>query len=150
MSSKLYDAGAFGILGDRSIDFEGDTIKVMAIANDVPYAFDPTETDLSVLAASELDCSGYVPGFAGSGRKTLGGKAIALDDVNHRTGFDATDPSAWTLASGKTVTAFVVYKHDTNDATSIPIAYIDISDTVTNGNAGTLVFAATGAFFIQH
>lgn len=148
MPSFLYDAGFKG-LADGSIDWLTDVIKVMALENAVPYVPAQAEADMVTAALSELNAIGYVPGFAGSGRGTLGGKTLTQDTGTHRTKYDATDPAPWTIEAGRTVTGFIVYKHDTNDATSVPIAFIDIADTLTNGNPAPLVFDASGVFYVQ-
>jgi len=150
MASKLFVAGAAG-LADRSIDFASDTIKVLLLETSTPYTFDADQATITaVLAAgAELNVTGYAPGFAGAGRQTLAGKTITADTANDRVKFDATDPAPWTLASGKTVAGAVIYKHLTNDGASIPIAFLDPTDLITNGGTATLQFHADGCFYQQ-
>lgn len=149
MASKNYDAGMAGI-ANRSIDFITDVLKVMLIGTATPYTFDQTHAAMTVPAASELSVTGYVGGFAGSGRQTLASKTITNDTTNHRTVFDAADPAAWTLSTGGTVAAAIVYKHLTSDALSIPIFFLDNADTPTNGSTFTLVFDVLGLGYIQN
>ena len=59
------------------------------------------------------------------------------------------DPSAWTLGSGKTVASAVVYWHSTDDATSIPLFFLDFTDVTTNGGTFTLVFDPAGIAYLQ-
>ena len=149
MASLVYNEGAYQLRNGGSINWGSDTIKVMLIATDTPYVPDKDETVLTTAAASELSVSGYVAGFAGGGRATLGSKTLTKDTANDRIVYDAADPAAWTLAAGKTVAAAVLYKHDTNDATSIPLFYLDFTDFPTNGGTFTLVFASTGIAYTQ-
>ena len=148
MASAVYNNGAKKI-ADGSIDFAADTIKIMLLATDTPYSLDKDHDHIDDISASELSVSGYVGGFAGAGRKTLGSKTITADLTNDRVVFDAADPSAWTLASGKTVASAVVYWHDTDDATSVPLFFLDFTDTLTNGGTFTVQFDANGIAYLQ-
>lgn len=149
MASLVYNEGAYQLRNGGSISWGSDTIKVMLIATDTPYTPNKDETVLTTAAGSELSVSGYASGFAGAGRKTLASKTLTKDTTNDRVVYDADDPSAWTLGAGKTVAGAVIYKHDTNDATSIPIFYLDFTDVGTTGGTFTLVFDATGIAYVQ-
>ena len=59
--------------------------------------------------------------------------------------YDAGDPVAWTtVAGGSTITGVVVYYDSTVAATSSLIAFIDTTDTATNGGDITFEFSASG------
>lgn len=148
MASGTYTHGSY-LIQTRAIDYAADVIKVMLIANDVAYAFSKAHDHIDDINASELNVSGYVNGFAGSGRKTLASKTITEDLVLFRNIFDAADPSAWTLGAGKTVVACVVYWHSVDDATSVPLWYGDFPDFLTNGGAFSLIFHADGIGYIS-
>jgi len=148
MASFTYNAGSKGI-ADRTIDFINDTIKVMLIGTATPYTPDKDHSSMTTPAASELSVTGYTPGFASADRKTLASKTITNDTTNDRTVYDAADPSSWTLSTGGTVAAAIVYKHLTSDALSTPIFYLDTADTPTNGSAFTLIFDSLGIAYTQ-
>lgn len=148
MASAVYNAGAKGLL-DGSIDFAADTIKIMLLSTDVPYVVDKDHDHIDDLNASELVVSGYANGFAGAGRKTLGTKTITKDNATDRVVFDAADPSAWTLGAGETVAAAVVYWHSVDDATSIPLFFLDFVDVLTNGGTFAIAFHADGIAYVQ-
>lgn len=149
MASAMYNTALLGIW-NGSIDLLNDTIKIALIGTSTPYSFDKDHTSMTTPAASEVVVSsGYQVGFSGTGRKTLSNKSVTKDNTNDRVVFDADDPSAWTLASGDTVASAIVYKHDTNDATSIPIAFLDGSDVATNGGTITVTYPATGICYAQ-
>ncbi len=141
MASKNYDNGIKKII-DRTIDLAGDTLKIMLVTTG--YTFLQTETAMTTAAASELSVTGYTSGFASASRRTLASKTMTNDTTNHRTIFTATSPATWTaLAAGATIAGAIVYKHITDDATSIPITFLDFTDTATNGSDFTLTYDAT-------
>lgn len=147
MASLVYNAGAKGI-ADGSIDFATDTIKIALLTD--AYTPDKDHASMTTPAASELSVTGYAGGFAGAGRKTLASKTITKDDTNDRVKFDAADPSTWSsLASGATIAYAIIYKHITDDATSVPLFLIDFTDTPTNGGDFTLAFSASGIAYLQ-
>lgn len=148
MASFTYNKGSTDI-ANRTIDFAADTIKVMLIGTATAYTPDKDHSSMTTPALSELSVGGYTPGFASADRKTLGTKTITNDTTNDRTVFDAADPAAWTLATGGTVAAAIVYKHLTSDALSTPIFYLDFADVPTNGSTFTLVFDANGIGYTQ-
>lgn len=84
-----------------------------------------TEKDKQTISGfttlDEYDGSGY-------SRPVLTGEAVNQDDPNLRAEFDANDLApAWAALGAGTRQAqgMILYKHVTNDADSIPIAWID-------------------------
>lgn len=153
MATAGYTTGIKELL-DGTISFASDTIKLMLIANDKTYTYDADHTYVDMGGENdpvdcELDVTGYAPGFAGAGRATLASKTITVDNANNRVVIDAADPAAWTLASGKTVVAAIIYKHVTSDEASRLIAYVDFADTATNGGTFTLQFNAAGILTVN-
>ena len=148
MASFIYNAGAHAI-DNGDFDFLTATVKVMLLGLSTPYTPDKDHDHIDDINASELAVSGYAGGFAGAGRKTLANKAVTQNTGTDRDMLDADDPSAWTLAAGDSVTAAVVYFHLTSDAVSVPLAYLDFTDVVTNGGAFNLAFDALGIGYSQ-
>lgn len=120
------------------IDFKVDTIKAMLVS--AGYTPNVDDDFASTPAASEISVSGYVPGFAGSGRKTLASKTATVNDSADRGDLGAANITWTALAAGATIAGVVIYKHNTSDADSPLIAYLDISDTATNGSDITISF----------
>lgn len=148
MASKFYDGGVYGIV-HRDIDFASDTIKLMLVTSS--YSFVQTESAMTNAAAAELNVTGYTSGFASASRRTLSSKTITNDTTNHRCVLDAADPTTWTsVATGATIAGAVVYKHLTSDAASTPIAFLDFTDTATNGSDFSVVFDALGIGYFQN
>lgn len=146
MASKVFNVGAFQ-LQNRTIDFIANTIKVMLIGTASPYVFNPNEATMVTPASSELTGSGYVPGFVSGDRHTLAGKAITNDTVNNRTVYNSTNTAAWTIATGPTLAAAIVYYHNVSDAASVPLFFLQFTPVPTNGaaitidwNTGTLAY----------
>lgn len=148
MASKLYDKGMNDIQ-NRTIDLVSDTLKIMLVTTG--YTFVQTETVLTTAAASELSVTGYTPGFASASRHTASSKTITNDTSNHRSKFLGEATDVWTaLGSGATISAAILYKHLTNDAASTPIAYLDFTDTPTNGSDFTITYDTNGFYYIQN
>jgi len=147
MASGVYNEGAFQ-LGDGAIVFDTDAaIKIMLLKSS--YTFDKDHASVTTLAASEADASGYTGGFNGAGRKALASKTTTKDDTNDRVVYDATDPSAWTLAAGNTIGGAAIIRENTNDAGSTPLFFLDFTDTATNGGTFTVAFHANGIAYLQ-
>lgn len=115
------------------IDFLVDTFKLIALKVAASTTCD-TEKDKTTVSGfttlGEISATSYV-------RKTLASLAVNQDDPNLRAEFDVADVT-WTAiggASNDTIGAFLLIKFVTNDADSIPIAYID--------NAGSSFAQAT-------
>lgn len=143
MASFTFNAGSNAI-NDGSLDYLTDTMKVMLVT------VVPSQDDDNLSGFTELSVSGYVGGFAGAGRKTLGSKTVTNDDTLNRSILDAADPTAWTLATGGTVVGAVTYKHITSDAASIPLFFHDTGSIPTNGSTFTLQWSADGLGYVQN
>lgn len=140
MASGWYNVGKSGVLGG-SIDLESDTIKYMLV--DDTYIFDDAHDFVDDISGDEVSGTGYTGGFGGAGRKTLASKSTATDQANNRGEFSA-DPVTWTGLDVGTVRAAIAIKEVTNDADSIPIYYLDLSDTVSTGGDFTVTADAQG------
>ena len=153
MANTLYNVAKLQIL-DQSIDLVSDTLKVMLV--DSGYTFDPDHAvvDDGVSASSarlgqnELSGTGYVAGFGNAGRLTLTVKSLAQDDVNDRAEWLISNDSVWSSINAGTAAAAVIIKEITNDAASIPIAYIDTAQpnfpVPTSGADLTIIWNAEG------
>ena len=118
-----------------SVDFTDDFL-------DMGDSGDVSSHEVGVVGA----CTGYVPGFGGAGRKTVV-TTVTLDDTMNGAHVSLSD-TAWTPLGGaanNTLGGVVVCKEDTNDAASPLIAFLDFTDTATNGSDITLDFNASGA-----
>ena len=116
MASFMYTAAKQMIL-DGNIDFNTDTIRVRAVADD-DYTASQSHTAMSSVT------------------KYTGSTDVAVDTPTITNGiFDATDdPDAFpSLAADgtKSIDALVVFKFVTDDAGSTPILYIDLAAAVT-------------------
>jgi hypothetical protein len=128
MASAAYNIGQQGLI-DGTIDLNTHTIKVRLVTSS--YTFAATHTTMSNVGAGV----GTDPTLA----------SVTVTDG----AFDAADATWTAVTAGSTVNAAVIYKFVSNDAGSTPIAYIDITDTATNGGDITLqwgsnIFAITG------
>lgn len=148
MASFTYNIGSKSI-ADRTVDFLADTIEVVFTKS----SYTPNKDDVNgTPAASEITgVSGYTGGFGGAGRKVLATKTITNDTANDRTVFDAADPSSYgALGAGDTIGGAVIQKKGSaSDATAVPLFFIDLVDTPTNGAVVALVFDALGIGYTQ-
>lgn len=106
-----------------------------------------TEDDVNTISGfstlDEMDGANYARG-------ALSGEAVNEDATNNRAEFDATDYTFSSLGAGtRQVQAAVIYAHVTNDADSIPIAYIDTGGFPFTANGGDVVIQWNAEGIIQ-
>jgi hypothetical protein len=147
MATFVYNKAAEDI-ASGAVDLLNDTIKTMLVTS----AYTPNRDDLVVDAGggsdaldAEISVSGYTGGWGGSGRKALASKTLTTDNTNDRAEFDAADLTWTTLGSGATIAGMILIKEGaSNDTTSRLIAYLDVTDTATNGGDISFTFDAEG------
>ncbi len=145
MATFVYNRGATDI-ADGSIDLLTDVLKIMLVTSSYVADRDDDFIEEGVDDANEheISVSGYVGGFGGAGRKTLGTKTVTEDDANDRVEFDVADITWTALGVGATIAAAIIVKEVTNDLASILVAYLDLADTPTNGSDVVLNINADG------
>lgn len=138
MASRCYNAGVNGI-GNQSIDFLNDTIKVMLVNS--AYAHNPDSEFVSDIVANEV---------AGATRQTLGSKTVTKDNTNDRSVFDGADVTFPSVTAGSTVGGAVVFKDAGGaDSGNTLLAFVELADTATNGGNIGVAFHANGIFYGQ-
>lgn len=154
MASNVYQQGMLDIL-DGTIDLESDTIKIMLLGTvNATYAPDKDHTVVDNGANNttdpsfcELQATNYTGGYGGAGRKTAT-LALSKDNTNDRAIVAITDLT-WTAlggASNDTVTAcLMIFETGGVDTSSRLLAYLDFTNTATNGSDFTLDFPAAGS-----
>lgn len=102
-----------------TLDWNSDDIRVLLVKSGTTA---DTEEDAATISAfttlDEVTDGTY-------GRKVLANEAVNEDQANDRAEMDADDFTWSALVGGETAVAMIVYKHITDDTSSIPIAYID-------------------------
>lgn len=118
------------------IDLDDDDIRVALMMTNTTV---DTENDGIVnlddfATLDEFDGANYV-------RKALANEAVAKDDGDDRAEFSA-DNVTWTAlgAGTRDIAGVLVYYHNTDDASSVPIAWIEFSATP-DGNDFTIKWA---------
>ena len=151
MASKWYN-NALNLLLKGDLDMDSGC-KLVLVTSD--YTFDAADDYLDMGDSGDVSshevgvvgaCTGYVPGFGGAGRKTVV-TTVTLDDTMNGAHVSLAD-TAWTPLGGadnNTLGGVVVCKEDTNDAASPLIAFLEFTNTATNGSDITLDFAASSA-----
>lgn len=149
MATFVYNLAAKEV-ADQTLALLTDTIKGMLVT--ASYVPDRDDDVVDAGGANdpvdhEINVTNYARGWGGAGRLTLAGKTIGEDDPNDRAEFDADDLTWTALGNGsnETVAGLILIKEGgANDTTSRLIAYLDIADTLTNGNDFKLIFDAEG------
>jgi len=135
-------------LNNGTIDLLNDTIKTMLVTSQYTAA----RTDLVVDAGgandpvdAEINVTGYTRGWGGSGRKDLTGKGVVVDQAGNRAEFSAGNLTWTALGTGATIAAMLIIKEGvSNDTTSRLIAYLDVTNTPTNGGDVSFTFNSDG------
>lgn len=146
MASGWYNR-ALKEVSDRTLDLTG-TLKVLLVGTG--YTYDPDHDFISsgagTVGANEISATNYTGGFGGSGRNSVT-LSFSEQDANNRAVMIFSPSSlTWTALGGAandTIAAAVVVKEGTSDADSKLIAYLDVTDTTTNGTDIQLTFDAT-------
>jgi hypothetical protein len=132
MASGPYTQGLLNIF-NGTIDPDTTPLKWILVKNG--YVFDRNHNFVDSISASELVATGYVGGFGGAGRKSAA-VTVTRQTANNRVVLIFTDPT-WTALGGvanDTVGGIALIREITNDAASIPVAFLDVTDTPTNGS----------------
>lgn len=137
MASGAYSHGVLNILNGTVVP--GTTTTKIGLAQS-SYAPSGGEQNLSTFAAAEATCSGYTGAFGGSGRKaatvTLTEQAGSTRVV---TIFSNLTWSALGGAVNNTLAYAVWLREITNDASSIPLAFLGFASNLTTNGSDVLV-----------
>jgi hypothetical protein len=138
----MYNEGNESIV-DRNIDLLADTIKAMLVNS----TYTPNKDDQFIDTGGASDA--VDARLTSTTDQTLGSKAIGKDTTSDFVYFDAADVVFSAVQTGQTAVGVVIYKDTGTPTTSKLIAYLDITDTPTNGGDITIQFAtpANGGIF---
>lgn len=138
MAAFAFDA-AINLIATGALNLSTDTLKLMLVTSS--YAAAKTDTSVTTAAAAEIAATGYTGGFAGAGRKSAP-RTIVNDTAANVIRMVLSGNTTWTALGGvtnSTIAAAVLIKEITNDAGSIPVAYLPLALAVTtNGSDFTL------------
>ena len=121
MANFAYNLAKSKLLkGAIDLDSGGDDVRaILVMTNTTADTEDDKEFISGFTTLDEMDGAGYA-------RVALTGESVGDDAANDRAEFDGTDITFSGVSAGtRSVQAMVIYKHVTNDADSIPIAFID-------------------------
>lgn len=150
MASGAYVHGIRQAL-DGTYNITSATLKFMLVNGTYVFSQNHTVVDdgtttSTCLHHNEITATNYTAGFGGAGRKTAT-VAISEDTSNTRVVLAFTSLT-WTALGGATndtVGAAVLIRESGNDTTSVPIAYLQVASTPTNGSDFTLSMASGAA-----
>ena len=139
MASLIYN-NAKMLIGNGTLNWTSGTYRIALVTSTYTPDIDNHVYVSSI--TNELTGGNYV-------RKDTTNRTITVDSANDRADYKA-DNITWTAINAGTVGAAILYKFNTNDADSQLIAYIDLTDTVTNGGDFTIKWegqASNGRIF---
>ena len=135
MASFWYKGGKLN-MAKADLDFDTADLRLIGCMTNTTA---DTEKDVTTISGGtgfttidEYDGSGY-------SRVALSGEAVAYDDANDRVEIDASDLAPWFAALGagtRQMQGMVLYRFVTNDADSVPVAWIDTGGFPFSGNGG--------------
>lgn len=139
MASTITDEGLFRVISRAAGTVNLESVVIKAMLLNTAFASDFTLAQMkAVRFASEInsyECSGvgYVPGFGGSGRQTVAGKAVSKDTVNHLVKY--TNGAVTFPGYGADAVGFIaLVVVGTNDADSPVLFLIDNADVAQTGS----------------
>jgi len=126
--SFAYTPAKYGIARGTLVWHTSD-IRVLLVMSNTTADTDQDAATISAFGTlDEFDGANYA-------RKAVTGEATTEDDANNRAEMDADDITWSALGAGaRQAVGMVVYKFVTNDADSIPIAFIDSGGFPFTGN----------------
>lgn len=129
----ITNSGAYG-LNTGGISWTGDTIKArLFLTSDTP---DIDATSMTGIGVTGNDV-------------VLGSKTVTKDTLNDRIVFDCADFTFAAQAAGAECDHVAIFKFDTNDASSTPIAFVPIQAITPGGFDITINVSASGLFYLQ-
>jgi len=144
-SASLYNQFKYDLMnGVHELDGSG-TYKTMLVAP--TYTFDATDATLDLISGNEISGTGYASGFAGAGRKALSGRTLTKDDVNNLAKW-TFDDLTWSAIDAGTFNALVIFLQPggaADDGDCIPMVYINVGATLTDGSDETFLCPSGGA-----
>jgi hypothetical protein len=134
MASIMYNEGNQSLI-DGDIDFVNDTIKAMLVS----ATYTPNKDDQFIDTGGASDA--VDARLTGTTDQALANKVIGKDTTNDFAYLDADDVTFSAVTTGQTAVGVVIYKDTGTPTTSKLIAYLDITDTPTNGGDIGITFA---------
>ena len=135
MASLVYTKAKANLLS-ADIDLNADDIRVVLVMTDSTADTEEDTTFMDQFSTlDEMDGAGY-------SRQAIANEAVNIDNANDRGEFDGDDITFSGVSAGtRNVLGMIVYKHVTNDADSIPIAYIDTGGFPITPNGGDITIS---------
>lgn len=138
MASFIYNS-AKGKLGDGSIDWNSDTIKMALVT--ASYTPDQDAHDFFNDVTNEIAANGGYP--AGGVTLTC---SVTIDNSNNRAIYDATDLTITPLNGASTFRYGIIYKSTGVASTSPLIAVIDFTGANVSTGTFDVTWSAGGVF----
>lgn len=130
MASKLNLPGMQDLL-DGTSNWVTSDYRVRLLMTNTTADTENNKATLSAYTTQDkFDGSGFTDNLA------LTGEAVNVDSGNNRVEVDADDAAFGALGNGtRAIQGVLVFDFNTNDADSVPLAFIEFSSTVNPGGA---------------
>lgn len=140
MASLVFNA-AKGAFADGTLDWDSDDIRVLLLREDSAI-----DSDLDTIAAVLGEAGNTEITTVGYERKAINNRSVSVNSGSDRAELDG-DNVDWIAIGDNTQTtvAALVYQHDAGgDSASVPVAYVDFTDTTLNGGDFTIQWSSDG------
>ena len=132
------------VTGDLNLTEGQDDIRVALVMTNTTADTEEETTFVDQFSTlDEMDGANYA-------RKTLASQAVTIDATNDRIEFDFEDLTWTSLGNGtRAIQGILIFRFVTNDAASVPIAFVEFSATQNPGGSNfTVTIDAEGAIQI--
>lgn len=140
MASLVFNV-AKGAFADGTLDWDDDDIRVLLLTADTDI-----DTDLTTVASLLGEAGNTEVTTVNYSRKVIGNRTVSVNSGDDRAELDGDDVEWLSIGdNSQTAVAAVVYQHDTGgDSASVPVAYVDFTDTTLNGGDFTIQWSSDG------
>jgi hypothetical protein len=133
MANVVYNISKSGVL-NGTVDLDTNDIRILLVKTGSTAEADIDADTISAIGTlNELTVSGYA-------RQAFANETVTTDDTNDRGQFTADTVTFSALATGETIIGAIVYKHVGADSSNVPICFLDLTDTPTNGGDVVVTF----------
>lgn len=140
MADFVYNIAKFQLL-NGDLDFNApDDIRMLLLEAATDENPDDVDVQAVLARAGTTELATYT-------RHTFAGEGTTQDDANDRAEFDATDAVFSAVVAQNAIVAYVIFKFITDDASSIPIMFVDSATGLPltpNGSDITITWDAQG------
>jgi hypothetical protein len=144
-SSFIYDSFKGGLAIGTYCYWSSTTASYYILLVSNNYVPDESHSYASAFSGAELSSTSFTAGFNGTGRISLTGRVLTINNTSHQAEFNCNTVT-WSGLSAGVAHAFVVIQQTTSDGLSRLVTYNSLGGfpITTNGTNFTLSFTSAG------